>query len=168
MRILAIAATLAAFSTAQDPTQDPVFAPKAAFKSFQAEAGGTWLAQWHAATGTPSAIYGTGLKLAGWGENSLAAARVHANAQLQKHAALLGLGTSTCMLHINPVNAIGFTTVGAGAGSGSATFVWQLPPTGGYQGLSLYTQWVVFDPLGPSASLTTTGGLRSIVAPFGG
>jgi hypothetical protein len=82
--------------------------------------------------------------------------------------ALLGLGTSTCLLHLNPINAIGVTTVGAGAGSGSATFGWQLPPTGGYQGLSLYTQWVVFDPLGPSASLTTTGGLWSIVAPFGG
>jgi hypothetical protein len=94
MRILAIAATLAAFTPAQDPTQDPSLQPKTAFKSFQADAGGTWVAQWHAATGTPSAIYGTGLKLAGWGDNSLAAARVHANAQLQQHAALLGLGTS--------------------------------------------------------------------------
>jgi hypothetical protein len=81
---------------------------------------------------------------------------------------LLGLGTSTCLLHFNPINAIGFTTVGAGPGSGSASFAWQLPPTGGYAGLSLFTQWVVFDPLGQSASLATTGGLWSIVAPFGG
>jgi len=81
---------------------------------------------------------------------------------------LLGLGTSTCLLHFNPINAIGFTTVGGGPGTGSASFAWQLPPTGGYAGLSLFTQWVVFDPLGPSASLATTGGLWSIVAPFGG
>jgi hypothetical protein len=95
MRILAIAASLAAFTTAQDPTQDPsLLHPKAAFKAFRAEQGGQWIAEWHAATGTPSAIYGTGLKLAGWSENTLAAARVHANAQLQQHGTLLGLGTS--------------------------------------------------------------------------
>ncbi|MBM3973175.1 MAG: hypothetical protein FJ301_03640 [Planctomycetes bacterium] len=81
---------------------------------------------------------------------------------------LLGLGTSTCLLHFSPINAIGFTTVGGGPGAGAASFAWLLPPTGGYAGLSIFTQWVVFDPLGQSGSLATTGGLWSIVAPFGG
>jgi hypothetical protein len=94
MRILAIAATLAALSPAQDPTQAPSFQPKQAFKSFRAEQGGEWIAQWHPATGTPSAIYGTGIRIDGWTENSLAAARLHADKLLKDQSALLGLGTS--------------------------------------------------------------------------
>lgn len=92
---LLAAAALAAFSPAQGPTKDlDVASRQAAFAAFQASAGGQWLAQWHPATGTPSAIYGTGLAIAGWQQNSLDAARVHANRLLREHADLLGLGTS--------------------------------------------------------------------------
>ncbi|MBM3973311.1 MAG: hypothetical protein FJ301_04335 [Planctomycetes bacterium] len=94
MRILATVATLAAFCPAQDQTQDPTFQPKSAFKAFRAEQGGQWIAQWHPATGTPSAIYGTGMPISGWTENSLAAARAHANKLLRDQSTLLGLGTS--------------------------------------------------------------------------
>ena len=97
MRLLAIAALLAAYSSAQDPSQDPTSTfthPKAAWKAFQAEHDGHWVVEWCAATGTPSYIYGMGLPLAGWSENSLAAARVHANQMLVTHHDLLGLGTS--------------------------------------------------------------------------
>ena len=93
MRMIALAASLAAFSSAQDPAADGA-TPKTALAAFRAERGGEWVVQWHPATGTPSAIYGTGLPIAGWGENSLAAARVHANALLAQHHELLGLGTS--------------------------------------------------------------------------
>lgn len=95
MRRLALAASFAAsLSTvsAQDPSDDQN--PKAALAAFRAEQGGNWVVQWHPATGTPSAIYGTGLALAGWTENSLAHARLHANQLLTTHRDLLGLGTS--------------------------------------------------------------------------
>lgn len=94
MRLFVLAAALAAFSPAQDPTDQLDNASrKAAFAAFRAE-GGEWLAQWHPATGTPSAIYGTGRPIAGWHQNSLEAARVHAHRVLKDHADLLGLGTS--------------------------------------------------------------------------
>jgi hypothetical protein len=94
MRALAISAALAAFSTFQAHAQEPTQAPKARFEQFQSRQGGKWIAQWHAATGTPSAIYGTGLPIPGWGENSLAGARAHASALLREHGELLGLGVS--------------------------------------------------------------------------
>jgi hypothetical protein len=95
MRMFAIAASLAAFCSAQDPaTTAGSSDPKAALAAFREASGGDWIVQWHPATGTPSAIYGTGLPIAGWSENSLAAARVHANALLAQHKDLLGLGDS--------------------------------------------------------------------------
>lgn len=94
MRVLAISAAMAAFLSVHSSAQEPTQAPKALFQQFQAKQGGHWIAQWHAATGTPSAIYGTGLPLADWRDNSLAHAREHANAQLRANAGLLGLGSS--------------------------------------------------------------------------
>ncbi len=70
---------------------------KSAFRDFvtaQEAEGGRWIAQWHPATVTPSAIYGTGLRLVDWRENTLVEARRHALAALQTHRAMLGLGTS--------------------------------------------------------------------------
>ncbi len=96
MRTFALAASLAAFSSAQDPTtlRDGIPDPGAAYAAFRAAQGGDWVVQWHPATGTPSAIYGTGLPIPGWSENSLAAARAHAQALLVQHKELLGLGAS--------------------------------------------------------------------------
>ena len=56
---------------------------------------GNWVVKWHPATGTPHTIYGTGLKIADWGENSLEEGRRHANRLLVDQAQLLGLGTSS-------------------------------------------------------------------------
>ncbi|MFK7740829.1 MAG: hypothetical protein AB8H80_10955 [Planctomycetota bacterium] len=83
-------------------------------------------------------------------------------------AALLGAGSSPCNLLTNPANAIPVVTVGGGAGSGVATLPVQLPPTTGYVGLSIYTQWVVFDPLSISGLVSVSPGLWTIVAPLGG
>lgn len=97
MRIPAVAVSLVlSFSlVGQEPTQEVQNpSPKDAFARFQAEAGGTWIAQWHPATGTPSAIYGTGLPIADWRGNSLEEARRHALRLLAERADLLGLGTS--------------------------------------------------------------------------
>lgn len=93
MRMFAVAA-LAAFSSAQDPSTPGFVDPTVAFETFRAERGGDWVVQWHAATGTPSAIYGTGLPIAGWSDNSLPHARRHAEQLLVEHRELLGLGTS--------------------------------------------------------------------------
>jgi hypothetical protein len=94
MRVLAIGAAVAAFLSFPVAAQEPTQPTKALFEQFKASQGGQWIAQWHAATGTPSAIYGTGLAIPGWSENSLAAARGHANALLREHGQLLGLGAS--------------------------------------------------------------------------
>ncbi len=81
---------------------------------------------------------------------------------------LFGYPSSTCMLRTNPVSTFAAVTVGGGAGGGSATFAPQLPATTNYVGWSLYTQWVVFDPLAPTGVLSTTAGTWSIVMPVGG
>jgi len=81
---------------------------------------------------------------------------------------LFGLPPSGCMLRTNPANAIGVMTVGGGAGSGVATLPIQLPGTSGYIGMSVYTQWVVFDPLAMNGTLAVTPALWTIVAPIGG
>lgn len=84
---------LAVSIASQAPTQGEQ-SPQAAFTAFQDRAGGQWIAQWHAATGTPSAIYGTGLPIADWRENTLEEARRHATQLLATEHDLLGLGTS--------------------------------------------------------------------------
>ncbi len=83
---------------------------------------------------------------------------------------LLGLPPSNCFLNIgDPLLAtVAFTTVGGGAGGGLVTFPLQLPPVGTYIGVSLYTQWLVLDPLAPSGIFAVSPGLWSIVAPVGG
>ncbi|MFN9277999.1 MAG: hypothetical protein ACK6D2_19950, partial [Planctomycetota bacterium] len=79
---------------------DEAIAPRAAFlsspawRTFLDAAGGEWSVDWCAATGTPGAIWGSGLPLADWRENSLAEARRHAHELLRQHADLLGLGAS--------------------------------------------------------------------------
>ena len=83
-------------------------------------------------------------------------------------SALLGFPPSGCMLRMEPVNAIGVLTVGGGAGAGLASLPIQLPGTAGYIGMSVYTQWVVLDPLGFNGTLSVTPALWSIVAPIGG
>ena len=68
-------------------------APRDAWQQFQAEHGQAWTAEWNAATGTPRAIYGQGLKVAP-ALGSLAEARVQATALLERYRDLLGRGGS--------------------------------------------------------------------------
>jgi hypothetical protein len=81
---------------------------------------------------------------------------------------LFGLPASGCMLLTNPVNAIPVVTVGGGPGGGVAQLPIALPATTNYIGVSLYTQWVVFDPLAQNGVLSVTPGIWTIVAPLGG
>jgi hypothetical protein len=81
---------------------------------------------------------------------------------------ILGLAPSGCMLRTNPANVIPVLTVGGGAGAGSVMLPLALPATTNYVGMSVFTQWVVLDPLAPNGSLSTTPLLWTIIAPVGG
>ena len=104
LALLALASGLAFASrpaSAQDapPTAEagqgaPNAATAAAWDAFTRAHGSGWIARWHAATGTPRAIFGHGYELAGWRGASEAEARRHAHAELRRHADLLGLGAS--------------------------------------------------------------------------
>lgn len=84
LSLLALAASLAA----QSPTCE------AAFAEFAAANGSNWIVRWHEPTGTPSAVFGTGIELADWRENSLTEARRHAQRSIAAHEVLLGVGAS--------------------------------------------------------------------------
>jgi|GEM_PF-6948159 len=81
---------------------------------------------------------------------------------------LFGLPPGTCKLLTNPVSVVGATTIGGGAGAGQAQVPITTPGLGGYVGASVYTQWVVFDPLSINSFLCVTPGIWTIVAPVGG
>ncbi|MBM3961813.1 MAG: hypothetical protein FJ306_07930 [Planctomycetes bacterium] len=72
----------------------PNAATAAAWDAFVQAHGSAWIVRWHAATGTPRAIFGHGYDLADWRDASEAEARRHAHRELQRHAELLGLGAS--------------------------------------------------------------------------
>ena len=97
MRYLALASLCLAAPSMLAQEQSPItpLTSTASFDRFQQAQGGDWIVKWHPATGTPSTIYGTGLKIRGWGKNSLQEGRRHANRLLVDQAELLGLGTST-------------------------------------------------------------------------
>jgi hypothetical protein len=81
---------------------------------------------------------------------------------------LLGLPPSGCMLLVNPIVTAAAVTVGGGAGQGLAQYSWQLAPTTSYVGLSVFSQWIVLDPLSPNGVAAVSQGVHSIVAPLGG
>lgn len=84
LSLLALAASLAA----QGPT------PKAAVDAFVGQHGSDWLVRWNEPTGTPRALFGSGLVLADWRENTLEEARRHAQKAIAEHGELLGTGVS--------------------------------------------------------------------------
>lgn len=82
--------------------------------------------------------------------------------------AWLGITTSPALppilaggvqLHVDPAALIFFVPYGlpgSGAGSGYATWKFDLPDVGALAGLAVYAQWLVFDP--PSGGLSATPG----------
>jgi hypothetical protein len=78
---------------ATDPAAEAFFAGPH-WAALLAATDGGWHVDWNAATGTPRALYGRGLPLADWRENSLVEARRHAATLLRERADLLGLGNS--------------------------------------------------------------------------
>jgi hypothetical protein len=78
---------------------------------------------------------------------------------------LFGLPASTCFLRTNPANTFGLTTAGGGAGGGAVSLPITLPAVTSIVGASVFTQWVVFDPLGPTGFLSVSNAHWSIVGP---
>ncbi|MGC6487946.1 MAG: fibronectin type III domain-containing protein, partial [Planctomycetota bacterium] len=74
--------------------QEAAWRSSAPWRRFLRAEGGEWSVRWSASTGTPRAIWGSGIELEGWRENSLSEARRHASALLEAHRELLGLGAS--------------------------------------------------------------------------
>lgn len=96
MRYLALASVCLAVSVlAQEQPHALRVSSSDALDHFKQVQGGDWVVKWHPATGTPGTIYGTGLKIEDWRQNSLEEARRHANQLLVDQADLLGLGSST-------------------------------------------------------------------------
>ncbi|MEC7584615.1 MAG: hypothetical protein VYE77_09870, partial [Planctomycetota bacterium] len=87
---LLVSAGLASTILAQAPDSNP----PTRYLPLEREAGGTWMAHWNPATQTPRSIYGTGLAIEDWRENSLNEARRHAGEALKKYGHVLGLGDS--------------------------------------------------------------------------
>ena len=77
------------------------------------------------------------------------------------------LNAPGCFLLVEPEITLFPTTVG-GPGTASATLALQIPPLSAFVGLSLFSQWVVFDPAAVNGVLSATDGLWSIVTPIGG
>jgi len=96
---LAAALAFSATTTAQKDVseaaqQKSAFLSSAPWQAFLADVGGEWSVEWCAATGSPGAIWGSGVPLADWRVNSLDEARRHAHALLRERSELLGLGDS--------------------------------------------------------------------------
>lgn len=66
-----------------------------AWKQFVQRYGNQWRVEWSDATSTPRSLWGSGIPLAGWRENSLTEARRHAHNLLRAEAGVLGLGRSS-------------------------------------------------------------------------
>ena len=81
---------------------------------------------------------------------------------------MLGIGSTGCMLHVDPAAILWTTTVGGGPGAGAVTMPLAMPAMTWYIGLSLYTQWIVGDPNSPNGVMAMSQGVWSIVAPVGG
>ena len=94
--ILASACLTVAALAQKAPSTDGLaqFYSGPSWHEFLTAASGSWRVEWCAATGTPKAIWGSGLPIADWRENSLVEARRHANQLLKDQAELLRLGTS--------------------------------------------------------------------------
>lgn len=81
--------------------QEAAWRAEPAWRDFLRAEGGEWSVRWSPSTATPRAIWGSGIALQGWRENSLTEARRHARAVLESHRELLRLGDSVLLEDIS-------------------------------------------------------------------
>lgn len=91
---LACAGSLAMPASAQKQAPESVLQEAAwrstpAWQDFVQKYSSAWQVEWHPATSSPKALWGKGVPIADWRENSIQEARRHAHQLLQDHAALL-------------------------------------------------------------------------------
>ncbi|MFT7536184.1 MAG: hypothetical protein ACI85K_002138 [Hyphomicrobiaceae bacterium] len=75
--------------------QQAAWRTSAAWTSFVERNGSQWRVEWSDATSTPRSLWGSGIPLTNWRENSLTEARRQAHLLLQSEAGLLGIGHSS-------------------------------------------------------------------------
>lgn len=75
--------------------QQAAWRTSAAWASFVKRNGSQWRVEWSDATSTPRSLWGSGIPLDDWRDNSLTEARRHAHQLLQAESGLLGLGRSS-------------------------------------------------------------------------
>ena len=81
-------------SAAPAVVQEAAWRAAPAWRQFLRSHLGEWSVRWSPSTASPRAIWGSGIPLDDWRENTLAEARRHASALLEAHRELLGLGAS--------------------------------------------------------------------------
>jgi len=74
--------------------QQAAWRTSAPWLAFVDQYGPNWKVEWSAATSTPRSLWGSGMGLKDWRENSLTEARRHAHLVLRDQADLLGIGNS--------------------------------------------------------------------------
>jgi hypothetical protein len=74
--------------------REAVWRSSSHWAQFVDQYGPNWQVEWSDATSTPRSLWGSGIPLKDWRENSLTEARRQAHLLLQEHADLLGLGSS--------------------------------------------------------------------------
>ncbi len=75
--------------------QQAAWRTSAAWTSFVENYGSQWRVEWSDATSTPKSLWGSGIPLSDWRENSLTEARRQAHQLLQHQSGLLGIGRSS-------------------------------------------------------------------------
>ena len=68
-----------------------------------------------------------------------------------------------CTLYTDPVVLVGLTTIGGGAGTGTASLLTPIPGIGSLGGFQFYSQWLVFDPTAANGVVSFSNALWHIV-----
>lgn len=72
------------------------------------------------------------------------------------------LGGLGCELWTDIVLTVPATTFGGGPGAGSASIGTPIPPVTGFAGLSMFTQWLIWDAQAPNGAMAMSEGLQHI------
>ncbi len=95
------------------------------------------------------ALFWTGLSDTTWGSNALP-------------FDLAAIGAPGCLVLAEPFAFAATTTIGGGAGAGTASFVFPVPSRTDFLGTPIYSQWLVLDPNAANGVLAVSNGVVSV------
>ena len=75
------------------------------------------------------------------------------------------LGAANCDLLVKPDLTWTTTTVGGGAGAGTASLRTPIPPVTVIIGMQFFTQWMIIDPLAVNGVLAVSDGQWHVIGP---